>query len=504
MLRLISEWWDWLSAWVDGLKADNPLVYRIFLIVVLLAWVGISHPRRLAGLGDRQRRRPDGTFGGAGRGGRAPRRGVVFARGRPGGRGGPARGGAATRVRGPRAHVGGSGAAAVPPEQDTGGVRPRGETGRDRIASGCGISSAPSTPTPSAAEPSRPTTTGAGASTARDPGMRPRTELGARGGPPRGARHPGRRRWGAGVPDPRPSESPRSTYLTDARRDQRLRRRGLEPRGRGGAVPAAHRGARDPGLRRRRERSSPCWVPRRRSARRRRATCSICRWICCSPGRTSATAIRCLGYQVSPTELDRSRGDAGAGGSRGQAVATGLGRPLSHTPRRSSWTPPGTRGERCACEVPRARAGGHPAPRRCAIAWWRSGCAYPGGRAVTVVADDRLFRNRTLRNTSAGELVLGLVVPRYRRVVVDEFHHGYQAAGSLGARRAGLEHPVALGVGGLAARRRRARGAGRLGRPVRAGARAPSSAGAARRWSTCARSPPRSPPRGGTTWRCAS
>ena len=41
VLRLVSEWWDWLSAWVDGLKADNPLVYRIFLIVVLLAWVGI-------------------------------------------------------------------------------------------------------------------------------------------------------------------------------------------------------------------------------------------------------------------------------------------------------------------------------------------------------------------------------------------------------------------------------------------------------------------------------
>jgi hypothetical protein len=56
---------------------------------------------------------------------------------------------------------------------------------------------------------------------------------------------------------------------------------------------------------------------------------------------------------------------------------------------------------------------------------------YPGDRVVTLVADDRLFRNRTIRNTSAGELVLGLVAPRYRRLVVDEFHHGYQAAGSL-------------------------------------------------------------------------
>ena len=41
VLRLISEWWDWLGAWVDGLKANNPLVFRIFLAVVLLAWLGI-------------------------------------------------------------------------------------------------------------------------------------------------------------------------------------------------------------------------------------------------------------------------------------------------------------------------------------------------------------------------------------------------------------------------------------------------------------------------------
>lgn len=41
VLRLISEWWDWLVAWVDGLKVNNPLLFRIFLIAVLLAWVGI-------------------------------------------------------------------------------------------------------------------------------------------------------------------------------------------------------------------------------------------------------------------------------------------------------------------------------------------------------------------------------------------------------------------------------------------------------------------------------
>jgi hypothetical protein len=40
-LRLISEWWNRLVTWVDGLKADNPLLFRIFLITILLAWVGI-------------------------------------------------------------------------------------------------------------------------------------------------------------------------------------------------------------------------------------------------------------------------------------------------------------------------------------------------------------------------------------------------------------------------------------------------------------------------------
>lgn len=57
--------------------------------------------------------------------------------------------------------------------------------------------------------------------------------------------------------------------------------------------------------------------------------------------------------------------------------------------------------------------------------------ALPDGRSATLVADDRLFRNRTLRNTSAGTLVLGLVTPGYRRMVVDEYHHGYQVTGSL-------------------------------------------------------------------------
>ena len=94
-----------------------------------------------------------------------------------------------------------------------------------------------------------------------------------------------------------------------------------------------------------------------------------------------------------------------------------------------------------------ADPGGHPAADGDATGWWWSGSRYPDGRAVTLVADDRLFRNRTLRRTSAGELVLGLVAPRYRRVVVDEFHHGYQARGLARRGRIRLEHALAAGDG---------------------------------------------------------
>jgi hypothetical protein len=56
---------------------------------------------------------------------------------------------------------------------------------------------------------------------------------------------------------------------------------------------------------------------------------------------------------------------------------------------------------------------------------------YAGGRRVTLVADGQLFSNRALRETAAGPFALGLVVPRYRRALVDERHHGYEIAGSL-------------------------------------------------------------------------
>jgi hypothetical protein len=57
---------------------------------------------------------------------------------------------------------------------------------------------------------------------------------------------------------------------------------------------------------------------------------------------------------------------------------------------------------------------------------------FEDGRTVTLVSDDVLFSNRALRDTGAGPFALGLVVPRYDRVIVDEYHHGYDASRSLG------------------------------------------------------------------------
>jgi hypothetical protein len=50
---------------------------------------------------------------------------------------------------------------------------------------------------------------------------------------------------------------------------------------------------------------------------------------------------------------------------------------------------------------------------------------------VVLVADEELFRNRTLRSSDAGPFALGLFAGRYDRVVFEEYHHGFGASGSL-------------------------------------------------------------------------
>ena len=37
--RLVREWWDRVSEWLRGLRADNPLVFRLLILALLLALV---------------------------------------------------------------------------------------------------------------------------------------------------------------------------------------------------------------------------------------------------------------------------------------------------------------------------------------------------------------------------------------------------------------------------------------------------------------------------------
>ena len=41
LLTLLSDWWQRLLVWLDGVRTDNPLLFRIFLVTILLIWVGI-------------------------------------------------------------------------------------------------------------------------------------------------------------------------------------------------------------------------------------------------------------------------------------------------------------------------------------------------------------------------------------------------------------------------------------------------------------------------------
>ena len=41
LLTLLSDWWSRLLLWLDGIRTDNPLLFRIFLFTILTIWVGI-------------------------------------------------------------------------------------------------------------------------------------------------------------------------------------------------------------------------------------------------------------------------------------------------------------------------------------------------------------------------------------------------------------------------------------------------------------------------------
>jgi hypothetical protein len=41
LLQLLKDWWGLLIDWLEGLRTDNPLLFRLFLIAILAVWVAI-------------------------------------------------------------------------------------------------------------------------------------------------------------------------------------------------------------------------------------------------------------------------------------------------------------------------------------------------------------------------------------------------------------------------------------------------------------------------------
>lgn len=148
-------------------------------------------------------------------------------------------------------------------------------------------------------------------------------------------------------------------------------------------------------------------------------------------GPGAESAIRCFGYHVRARERRdsiRTRSPEGAEPLPAPRVSAVL---VAHSARRIVDSTAAYDGRRVPCEVPQPSGvdtlletiRGHLVVVR---------LSFQEGRTAILVADDGLFRNRTLRETLAGTFVLGLVTDRYERLIVDEYHHGYTAAGSLG------------------------------------------------------------------------
>jgi uncharacterized membrane protein YidH (DUF202 family) len=146
-------------------------------------------------------------------------------------------------------------------------------------------------------------------------------------------------------------------------------------------------------------------------------------------GLGAAPAIRCLGYDVVRRRRDSVSARRPDGGTEGRMpwVQAVLFHRLSPVAVDSSDL---VDGRPVACTAPAAlRVDTLLRDSRNRAVAIRLTLARD--RIVTLVAEDHLFANRALRETAAGPFALRLVVPRYARVVIDEFHHGYDASGSL-------------------------------------------------------------------------
>jgi Domain of unknown function (DUF4129) len=41
LLQLLKDWWTLLIAWLEGLRTDNPLLFRVFFVAILIVWLAI-------------------------------------------------------------------------------------------------------------------------------------------------------------------------------------------------------------------------------------------------------------------------------------------------------------------------------------------------------------------------------------------------------------------------------------------------------------------------------
>ena len=62
LLLLLREWWGRLVLWLDGLRTDNPVLFRVFFAAILLVWLGIfAHAAWLVWLTIRGASRSEGA-----------------------------------------------------------------------------------------------------------------------------------------------------------------------------------------------------------------------------------------------------------------------------------------------------------------------------------------------------------------------------------------------------------------------------------------------------------
>jgi hypothetical protein len=145
-------------------------------------------------------------------------------------------------------------------------------------------------------------------------------------------------------------------------------------------------------------------------------------------GDGAESVMWCLGYEVRLPRADTVAAVGGGGSNWGaRPTVHGVLAPRSDSAEMAPSMPSDLR---AACATPARLAvdtllrtvRGRPVALRLAL---------QGGRQATLVADDGLFANRTLRETAAGPFALSLVLSRYDRIVVDEYHQGFDASGSL-------------------------------------------------------------------------